>query len=183
MAGGRAGSNGRIGRPKEQVTTTMEQSKERNSNPPPATTSAAVFVLGPRHHRAMLELWQRAGLETARPNGRDGEAAFREQIERGSVTALGVEEQGRLIAVVLASHDGRKGWINRLAVDPSSRGRGLGTLLTRAAEETLRDRGMTVIAALIEPGNEPSLALFRRLGYVEPSAGIHYLSKRTSEDA
>jgi hypothetical protein len=40
---------------------------------------------------------------------------------------------------------------------------------------------MTVIGILIEAGNDPSLALFRKLGYVKMRGGTHYLSKRDNE--
>jgi len=45
----------------------------------------------------------------------------------------------------------------------------------------LREQGIHVIAALIEPGNAASLALFRKAGYAEMK--VHYLSKRDSADA
>jgi ribosomal protein S18 acetylase RimI-like enzyme len=96
---------------------------------------------------------------------------------------LGLEVGGELVGVVLNTHDGRKGWINRLAVVPEFRRQGHATRLVREAERLLREQGMTVIALMIEPGNEASLALFNQLGYVELEGGIHYLTKRDSEDA
>jgi len=46
----------------------------------------------------------------------------------------------------------------------------------------LREQGIHVIAALVESDNPTSLALFRKTGYVEIDAGIHYLTKRDSND-
>ena len=82
----------------------------------------------------------------------------------------------------------RKGWINRLAVDPDHRGRGHAGRLVAAAEEVLREQGMHVIAVLIESDNAASLALFQKAGYVDPrcagsDSGIHYLTKRDSDDS
>jgi ribosomal protein S18 acetylase RimI-like enzyme len=129
----------------------------------------------------LLDLWQRAGLSSLRPQGRDSRAAFRRQLADGQI-ALGLEEAGRLLGVVLATHDTRKGWINRLAVDPDHRRRGFGRLLQRAAEEELRRRGMQVIGVLIERWNETSLAMFREDGY-ELHDDIAYLVKKTSPEA
>ena len=96
--------------------------------------------------------------------------------------AIGLEENGRLIGVVLATNDTRKGWINRLAIDPDYRRQGYGEQLVRAAEEALRAAGMKLIAAFIEEGNAASLTLFDQLGYtVHPN--IYYMSKRDSIDA
>ena len=95
---------------------------------------------------------------------------------------LGLEDAGRLVAVIVATHDGRKGWLNRLAVDPTYRGSGLGRRLISAAEQWLASQGILVWAVLIEKGNLPSLHLFHRVGYV-PNPRILYLSRRPSAKA
>jgi len=129
----------------------------------------------------MLALWQRAGLNSTRPEGRDSRAEFDRQLAGGQM-AIGLEENGRLIGVVLATNDTRKGWINRLAIDPDQRRNGFGEQLVHAAEEALRAAGMKLIAAFIEEGNAASLMLFEKLGYaVHPN--IYYVSKRDSNEA
>jgi len=130
-----------------------------------------------------MSVWQRAGLHSIRPKGRDSRDAFARQLAGGTHTMIGLELSGELIGVVLATHDGRKGWINRLAVLPEYRRQGYASRLVVEAERVLRAQGMTVIAALIEPGNDVSLVLFTKLGYVEPPDDMHYLTKRDSEDA
>jgi len=130
-----------------------------------------------------MSVWQRAGLHSIRPEGRDSRDAFARQLAGGTHTMIGLELSGELIGVVLATHDGRKGWINRLAVLPEYRRQGYASRLVAEAERVLRAQGMTVIAALIEPGNDVSLVLFTKLGYVEPPDDMHYLTKRDSEDA
>jgi ribosomal protein S18 acetylase RimI-like enzyme len=131
----------------------------------------------------MIALWQRAGLHSLRPQGRDGRAAMARQLESGVQTILGLELEGRLIGVVVATHDSRKGWINRLAVDPAHRRQGHARRLIEAAERVLRAQGMRVIAALIESDNPASLALFREAGYVEVDPEMHYVTKRDSDAA
>ncbi len=132
---------------------------------------------------ALLALWQCAGLHSLRPQGRDSRSALAAQLATGVQMILGLEVDGRLVGAVVATHDSRKGWINRLTVDPAHRRRGYAARLIAAAEDVLRAAGITVIAALIEGGNDPSLALFRREGYVEIDSGMHYVSKRDSADA
>ena len=132
-------------------------------------------------HAAILTLWQRAGLHSIRPEGRDSRSEFEKQLARGQV-AIGLEEGGTLIGVVLATNDTRKGWINRLAIDPDYRRKGYGEQLACAAEEALREAGMKLIAAFIEEGNTASLALFEKLGYAVHQ-NIYYVSKRDSADA
>jgi ribosomal protein S18 acetylase RimI-like enzyme len=132
-------------------------------------------------HPRVLALWQAAGLHV-RPVGRDSREAFTQQLTGGHQAALGMETgAGELVGVVLATHDGRKGWINRLAVHPGWQRQGIASQLIAAAEDALREQGMHIIAALIEPGNDASLALFEAAGYSE-WPGMHYVTKRDSDD-
>lgn len=148
-------------------------------NTKPASPIATTDVAG--DHARLLSLWEAAGLHI-RPRGRDSLEAFRQQQAGGQQTVLGIEtEDGRLVGAVIATHDGRKGWINRLAVHPDYRRHGIGTELVRVAEQVLKAQGMAIIAALIEPDNQPSLELFKGAGYVE-YPGLHYVSKRESDD-
>jgi len=133
-------------------------------------------VLGADDYDAVLELWAAAGL-SIRPQGRDSRAQFAAQCAGGAQTVLGARVNGRLVGVVLATHDGRKGWINRLAVHPDYRRRGLGLALIAEAERALHAQGMRITAALIEDDNRASLALFARAGYAD-YPGLHYVTKR-----
>jgi ribosomal protein S18 acetylase RimI-like enzyme len=130
----------------------------------------------------LVALWQRAGLHSLKPEGRDSRAAVAKQLASGVQTVLGLEINGQLVAAVVATHDSRKGWINRLVVDPEHRRRGHAQRLIEEAEQVLREQGMHVIAALIEGDNPASLALFQQAGYVEVDKTMHYLSKRDSGD-
>jgi ribosomal protein S18 acetylase RimI-like enzyme len=131
----------------------------------------------------LLSLWQRAGLHSVKPGGRDSREALARQLATGVMTMLGIEIEGRLVAAAIVTHDSRKGWINRLAVDPDHRRKGYGTRLVEASEDLLREQDIPVIAALVMSHNASSLALFQKAGYGEVDSGIHYLTKRESEDA
>ena len=132
-------------------------------------------------HAAILALWQCAGLHSIRPEGRDSRAEFEKQLAGGQI-AIGLEEDGQLIGVAIVTNDTRKGWINRLAIDPAYRRQGYGEQLVQAAEEALHEAGLHLMAAFIEEGNDASLALFEKLGYATHQH-LYYLSKRDSADA
>jgi N-acetylglutamate synthase len=127
-----------------------------------------------------MRLWTEAGLPF-RPAGRDQSDRVARELQRGTAIFLLAEEAGRLAGVVIGTNDGRKGWINRLAVAPAYRRRGVATLLVRAVEERLNDIGIDIIAALIESENETSLAFFRSLGYIHDEH-IEYVSTRRCAD-
>ncbi|HET90298.1 MAG TPA: GNAT family N-acetyltransferase [Chloroflexi bacterium] len=139
--------------------------------------------LGTDEYDDLMALWQRAGLHSLKPQGRDSRAAITRQLASGVQTILGLEIEHQLVGAVIATHDSRKGWINRLVVDPDRRRRGYGTQLIQAAEQVLREQGIQVIAALIESDNPASLALFERAGYVQVDAGMYYMTKRDSAEA
>lgn len=146
----------------------------------PASPIATTDVAG--DHARLLTLWAAAGLPF-KPTGRDALEAFAAQQAAGLQTVLGIDaEDGTLAGAVIATHDGRKGWINRLAVHPEYQRRGLGVQLIEAAEAVLHEAGITITAAIIEPGNDASLATFMKAGY-QDLPGAHYVSKRESKDA
>ncbi len=132
-------------------------------------------------YRRITGLWEAAGL-TYKPEGRDHPDAIKRQMAGGAHTFLGLEnEGGQLIGMVLTTHDGRKGWINRVAVHPDCRRQGIGLRLIEAAEETLQAQGMRIIAAQAEPDNAASVAMLTKAGYIEWE-GLHYFSKREDKD-
>ncbi len=89
----------------------------------------------------------------------------------------------RLVGIAICSYDGRmKGWINRLAVDPEYRNKGIARQLVNTAEKNLKKRGATIFCALIETSNKESLSLFEKMGYTVHQETV-YVTRRKSEDA
>jgi len=132
--------------------------------------------LKPEDYEEMIALWERAGLPH-RPEGRDSRAAIARQMERDPELFLGAFIREKLIGTVIGSDDGRKGWVNRLAVDPDHRRRGIARMLIAEVERRLWARGRKIIAVLVEDWNDVSLKLFQECGYILDRS-ILYLSKR-----
>lgn len=124
---------------------------------------------------AIIEVFDLCSL-TPRVRGRDSRRNMAKQLRARSNVYLGAFDGPRLVGTVLATHDTRKGWINRLAVLPEYRRRGIAQMLVRAAERALRGRGMEIFAALIEEDNVASQTLFRKLGY-DPQSILYYRRK------
>ncbi len=140
----------------------------------------AIRELRPEDYDALIELWNAAGL-SHRPRGRDRREHIAREIAGGCSIFLVAEDDGRIVGSVLGTHDGRKGWINRLAVHPDYRRRGLGTQLVRAVEARLDAMGIDIVTCLIEDWNADSQAFFTALGYIRHD-DIHYYSKRKSPE-
>lgn len=126
----------------------------------------------------VMELWAEGGLPL-KPQGRDSRENIARQVKRPNVLFLVAEERegDRVIGTVMATYDGRKGWINRLAVDAALRKRGIGARLVREAERRLDALGMDILACLIEDDNAVSMAVFEKLGY-KKHPEIIYFAKR-----
>jgi len=129
---------------------------------------------------AAARLWSDAGLPY-RPLGRDRPDKMRVEMERGTAVFLVAESGGDLVGVVLGTHDGRRGWINRLAVAPAHQRRGIAGRLVREVESRVEALGIEIVAAIIESENEVSLGFFQAIGYVH-NPEIEYVSKRRSAD-
>jgi ribosomal protein S18 acetylase RimI-like enzyme len=136
----------------------------------------AVRELTPAFIPQVLPLWHAAGLQV-KPSGRDHPKRIEQEIAAYPHNFIGAFDGERLVGVVVATWDGRKGWINRLAVHPEYRRQKLGQALITAAEQELERRGALIIAALIEPDNDASLKLFESSGF-DKYPDIVYVSKR-----
>ena len=129
---------------------------------------------------ALLQIWRDADL-SHRPKGRDTRERIDIEMQRKDTAFIGMFESDRLIAVGLATFDGRKGWINRVAVHPDFRRQGLAAVMVGECETFLESLGAEIISCLIEDFNTPSIELFKKLGYSYGS-NVMYFSKRKSWD-
>jgi len=131
-------------------------------------------------YEEMINLWVKADLPY-KPKGRDSKKAIAEQIQANPQFFLGAFDEDRLVGTAIISCDARKGWINRVAVDPDCRRRGIAKILIAESEKILRKQGVRIFCALIERDNKASRQLFRKCDYVE-HGDIIYFSKRDSDE-
>ena len=108
--------------------------------------------------------------------GRESKSAFLQQLEQFPDLYLVATVGERIVGVVLGTHDGRKGWINRLAVHPDHRRCGIAAALVTACDTAIRAQGIGIVTALVEADNAASAALFEALGYRE-DVPVRYFRK------
>ena len=112
----------------------------------------------------LVALWTVSGSDVEL-RGRESRPAFLCQLQQFPDLYLVATESQRIVGVVLGTHDGRKGWINRLAVHPDCRRRGIAAALVTACDTAIRGHGIGIVTALVEADNAASAALFEALGY------------------
>jgi len=65
----------------------------------------------------------------------------------------------------MGAWDGRRGWINTLAIRPDHKRKGIGTRLVHELEKRLTRKGARKINAQIYRSNTRSLLFFKAIGY------------------
>lgn len=124
----------------------------------------------------VIQLWDKSELPY-KPKGRDKKENLKSELMRGYSIFLVAELKNKIIGTIFGTHDGRKGWINRLAVDPDFRKHGLGRLLVEEVEKKLDQLGIGIIACFIEDWNSDSMIFFEKLGFKKFN-GVQYFTKR-----
>ncbi|MFX1351755.1 MAG: GNAT family N-acetyltransferase [Promethearchaeota archaeon] len=129
-----------------------------------------------KDYDALIRLWNDAGLPY-KPQGRDKREDIENQLKQPNTLYLIAEVDNVIVGSILGTHDSRKGWINRLAVSPSHRRKGLAKRLVKEVENRFSELGIDIMACMVEDWNTMSLEVFERLGYTR-HPDIIYLSKR-----
>jgi ribosomal protein S18 acetylase RimI-like enzyme len=74
-------------------------------------------------------------------------------------------ENGAVIGTAMGGYDGHRGWVNRVAVDPGHRRKGVGRALMREVEERLRRLGCPKLNLQVYATNTQVVKFYERLGY------------------
>jgi ribosomal protein S18 acetylase RimI-like enzyme len=116
---------------------------------------------------AVIALWQACGL--TRPwNDPAADLAFARG-KPSSDVLVGLAED-RMLASAMVGHDGHRGGMYYVSVDPACRGRGYGAELVAAAEAWLKARGVWKVNLLVRKTNEPVLGFYAGQGYAAGSS-------------
>lgn len=112
--------------------------------------------------QAVVALWARCGL--TRPwNDPAADIDMAQATENATVLVARIG--GRLVGAAMTGHDGHRGAIYYLGVDPDCRRGGIGRTLVRAAEDWCRSRGAPKVNLLVRNENQAVLAFYAALGY------------------
>lgn len=125
---------------------------------------------------SLFEIWTEASLPF-KQEGRDTKDNIRKQLLIETNRFFVAEVNSKLVGALIASHNGRKGWINRLAVLPEFRGKGIAALLIEKAEEFFLSNNIKIFACLIEDWNVTSVKYFQSKNYIKHEDIIYFTKK------
>ncbi len=135
--------------------------------PAPALTIAPI---GGGDVADVIALWQRCGL--TRPWNDPASDIARARKGENAAMLVG-RDDGGIVASVLVGHDGHRGWVYYVAVDPDCRHKGYGRVIMDAAEHWLRLRGIEKLQLMVRPDNSQVQAFYQSLGYLEQERIIY----------
>ena len=113
---------------------------------------------------AVIALWQACGL--TRP-WNDPAADIALSRRGPNSTILIGRDDDDIVATAMVGHEGHRGWVYYVAVDPHRQGKGYGRAIMNAAEDWLRATGIEKLQLLVRPGNTQVNAFYESLGYGE----------------
>ncbi len=111
---------------------------------------------------AIVALWERC--ELTRPWNEPGADIARAQQGPSSAVLVG-RDGNTIVATVMVGHDGHRGWVYYVAVDPDQRKKGYGRAIMAAAEDWLRERGVEKLQLLVRADNTRVQAFYETLEY------------------
>jgi putative acetyltransferase len=139
--------------------------------------SIEILAFTPADYDAALALWQRAeGIGLSEADSRPNIELY---LQRNPGMSFVARSEGRLVGAVLCGHDGRRGYLHHLAVDPSVRRLGLGRRLAEAALAALKDAGIHKCHLFLFNRNEAGLSFWSALGW-ERRGDLCIVSKEIS---
>lgn len=87
-------------------------------------------------------------------------------LKRNPDTSFVAMENDELIGIILAGHDGRRGYIYHMSVREESRHMGIGTKLVSKCLEALKNEGINKVALLVFKRNEVGNAFWEKQGFI-----------------
>jgi N-acetylglutamate synthase len=123
-----------------------------------------------KDYDAALEIWQRVeGVEIAEGDDRESVVEF---LARNWGLSRVAMDGSAIVGVALCGHDGRRGHIYHLAVDPTYQGRGVGKRLLRECLDGLRRAGLKRAIIMVADNNPRGRKFWRGTGWEEIPGAI-----------
>jgi ribosomal protein S18 acetylase RimI-like enzyme len=110
-------------------------------------------------------LWKASpGVGMSSSDSQRGVARF---LERNPSLSFVARDSGRIVAVILCGHDGRRGYISHLAVAHDHRRKGVGRALVERSIEALAREAIQKCHIFVFTDNEDALAFWKKEGWTE----------------
>lgn len=130
-----------------------------------ANTTISIAPMTPTDYDAVYALWKAMpgiGLSTA-----DNREAISRYLERNPGMSFVARDGSKLVGAVLCGHDGRRGYLHHLAVDPDYRRQGIGQRLVDACLQALKATGINKCHIFVYGDNVSGQAFWEAISWRE----------------
>lgn len=122
-----------------------------------------IRLLQPDEVPVVLELWKEAD---AIPSITDTLEDVSRLLQREYASLMVAEIDGKIVGSIIATFDGWRGIVYRLAVHPDHRRKSIARDLARTAEEQIRTWGARRVIAIVDPTHPDAMGFWNNAGYV-----------------
>ena len=113
----------------------------------------------------------------------DSKEGIEKYLKRNPTTSFVAECDEKVVGVIMAGHDGRRGYLHHTAVLSAYRNQGIAKTLVEAAMKALEKEGIHKVALVAFKKNEIGNGFWEHIGFVERedivyrNKNIHYLDR------
>ncbi|MBI2010157.1 MAG: GNAT family N-acetyltransferase [Candidatus Chisholmbacteria bacterium] len=125
-------------------------------------------------YEEVFAVWQAAGLDLAALD--DSKPEIGRILTMNPTTCFVAEDQGKIVATVLGTFNGRRAWAHHLAVLPEYQGKGLGKTLMLKLEKQCLALGAIKLQLGVASSNLAVIPFYKKLGF-SPVKHAVWLSK------
>ena len=130
---------------------------------------------------AIYELWNSTEQSRRALNPvDDSREGIERYLKRNPDTCFAAVHDHRIIGIILAGHDGRRGMIHHLCVHPDYRRMGIAARLVSVAEDALKKEGIQKVFGLVFRDNGAANAFWEQQGY-SLRTNLNYRNKSLNE--
>ncbi len=114
-----------------------------------------------------ISFWKQIKGVHLHENGEDTKEGIDAYLLRNPDCSYIAVEGEMIVGAILAGHDGRRGFINHLAVAPEYRKQGIATKLIQLAENAFKKNGIHKSALFVLKDNYSGIEFYKKIGWTE----------------
>ena len=97
----------------------------------------------------------------------DSQEGIAKFLRRNPTTSVVAIEDGKLVGAILCGHDGRRGCLYHVCVDPEYRRRGIGKTMVGFCLNALREEGINSVTLIAFTQNDIGNSFWHHVGWAE----------------
>ena len=125
-----------------------------------------IRTMVPEDYEEIYSLWTKIKGFAMRSidDSREGVERF---LKRNPNTSVVAQKEGKIVGAILCGHDGRRGCLYHVCVDPEYRKQGIGRAMVVFAMKALKEEGISKVSLIAFTVNDVGNSFWRRIGWTQ----------------